>query len=53
MLMDQRASKEQIATHLFDMATNHMGLSAQTYVAERSDNAAAVLVSLRSEFETH
>jgi hypothetical protein len=52
MLMDQRASKEQIASYLFDVAANHMGLSAPTY-AERSDNAASVLVSMRSDFETH
>ena len=53
MLMDQRAAKELIAAYLFDVATKHMGISAHAAVAERSDNAAAVLISMRSEFETH
>ncbi|WP_237180127.1 hypothetical protein [Rhodoplanes sp. Z2-YC6860] len=53
MLMDQRAGKERIAAYLFDVATKHMGISAHASVAERSDNAAAVLISMRSEFETH
>ena len=53
MLMDQRATREQIAAYLVDVATNHMGISARAFVAERSDNAAAALVSMRPEFETH
>jgi hypothetical protein len=53
MLMDERATREAIAAYLYDIATNYMGLSAHAYVAERSANAAAVLVGLRPDFETH
>lgn len=52
MLMDDRATKEEIAAYLFDVATNYMGLSARAELAERSGATAAVLVAMRSEFET-
>jgi len=53
MLMDQRASKDEIAAYLFDIATNHMGISAHEYIAERSARTAECLVALRPEFEIH
>jgi hypothetical protein len=54
MLMQGRASSEAIAAYLFDIATRHMGLSAHAAeLAERSARAAAALVALRPEFETH
>ena len=53
MLMERRASSKAIAAHLFDIATNYMGLSAHPELAERSSRAARALVALRPEFETH
>ena len=53
MLMDQRATQEEIAAYLYDIAANHMGLAAQPHISERSENAAAALISVRPEFETH
>jgi hypothetical protein len=53
MLMDQRASKDEIAAYLFDIAANHMGLSAHGHIAERSARAAECLVAVRPEFEIH
>jgi hypothetical protein len=53
MLMDERASSEAIAAYLSDIAINHMGLSAHAETAKRSVRAAAALMALRPEFETH
>jgi hypothetical protein len=54
MLMDERANSEVIAAYLFEVATGHMGLSAdRANLTERSANAAKALVALRAEFETH
>lgn len=53
MLMDERATREAIAAYLYDIATNYMGLPAHADVADRSANAAAILVGLRPDFETH
>lgn len=54
MLMDERASAEAIAAYLFEIATDNMGLSGDSAsLAERSAKAAAALVALRAEFETH
>jgi len=53
MLMDQRSSTEAIATYLFDIAINRMGLTAHAELTERSARTAAALVALRPEFETH
>lgn len=53
MLMDERASAEAIAAHLFEIATEHMGLSNKADLAQRSDRVAATLTTLRPEFETH
>jgi hypothetical protein len=53
MLVDGRATKEEIAAYLFDIATNRMGLSAHALMAERSEGAAAILLAMRPDFETH
>jgi hypothetical protein len=53
MLTDRRATSEEIAAYLFDIATAHMGLSEQASIAERSERTAAILVAMRPEFETH
>ncbi len=53
MLMDEWASSAAIAAYLFDIAANHMGISAHARLAECSARAAAALVALRSGFETH
>jgi hypothetical protein len=53
MLMVERASSEVIAAYLFDVATKHMGMSAHTEIANRSARAAAAVMALRPEFETH
>ena len=53
MLMDEQANAEAIAAYLFEIATNNIGLSTDSAnLAERSANAATVLVALRAEFET-
>ena len=54
MLMDESASAEAIAAYLFEVATENIGLSsADGFLAERSANAAAALVAVRAQFETH
>ena len=54
MLMDERANAEAIAAYLFEIATGHMGLSTDSAtLSERGANAAAALIALRAEFETH
>jgi len=53
MLMDQRATAQAIAFHLFDIAVNHMCLPDRPGLAERSARTAALLVELRPTFETH
>jgi hypothetical protein len=53
MLMDERATANSIAAYLFDTATRNMGLSARAELVERCSRAAATLVGLRPEFETH
>ena len=52
MLMDRRATQEQIAAYLYDIAANHMDCASPRNF-ERSENTAAVLIAVRSEFETH
>ena len=52
MLMDERATKEEIAAYLFDVATNHMGLSNHARVAQQSSTVAGILAAMRPEFET-
>ncbi|HXJ02196.1 MAG TPA: hypothetical protein VNH44_13320 [Micropepsaceae bacterium] len=53
MLMSEQASAETIAAYLFDIATNHMGLSNSVRLAELSDHAASTLVAIRPELEIH
>jgi hypothetical protein len=54
MLMVGRADSEAISARLLDIAINHMGLSERRpELAERSARAAAALVAMRLEFETH
>jgi hypothetical protein len=53
MLMDERATETEIAAYLFDVATEHMGLSDRDRLAERSEHVAQLLISIRPEFETH
>jgi hypothetical protein len=53
MLMDQRATAEALSAYLFEIATNHMGLSNIADLADRGDRVARTLVAMRPEFETH
>jgi hypothetical protein len=53
MLMDQRATAEALASYLFQIATQHMGLSATALLVERSNRTAKTLVDMRPSFETH
>ena len=53
MLMDQRVMAEGLASYLFQVATQHMGLSATERLAQRSEQAAKTLVDMRPSFETH
>ena len=53
MLMDERATAEAVAQYLFQVATQDMGLSDTTSLAQRSERAAKSLVNMRPSFETH
>ncbi len=53
MLMEQQATQQAIAAYLYDIATNYMGLTATPDLAERSDQAAELIVGLRPTFQTH
>jgi hypothetical protein len=53
MLMDQRASEQQLASYLYNIAADYIGITATPDLAKRCDNTAAVLISVRPEFETH
>jgi hypothetical protein len=53
MLMDERATADMIATYLFEMAAEYMGLGHDQRLAEDSKSVAETLVALRPEFETH
>ncbi len=48
MLMDERATVEEIAAYLLHIATEHMGLTNHAEQAERSGRVAEALVSLRA-----
>jgi hypothetical protein len=52
-LMDKGATASEIAGYLFTVATDHMGLTDCGRLAERSDQVAKLLFSLRPEFNTH
>jgi hypothetical protein len=53
MLMDERASADDIATYLLDIAANYMGLGDQPRLRVSSERTAEILVSLRPTFESH
>ncbi len=53
MLMDQRATEQEITAYLYDIATNYMELSPRPELVERSARVAKLLVALRPTFETH
>jgi len=53
MLMDERATVEEIAAYLLRVATGHMGLTRTAELIQRSELVATALVNLRPEFETH
>jgi len=53
MLMDDRATADDIAAYLYYIAAEHMGLGHQARLADSSKAVAEALVALRPEFETH
>jgi hypothetical protein len=53
MLMDQRATQDQIAAYLYDITTGHMGMTGSPPLLQACENAAAALIAKRPEFETH
>jgi len=53
MLMDDRASREDIEQYLYEMATGYLGLPSCDGLAGKCATTAAILVGLRPEFETH
>ena len=53
LLMDQRTSAVAIASYLFGIATEYMGISATEELERACSTTAEILVALRPEFETH
>ena len=53
MLIDDRATADDIASYLYYVAAEHMGLGHQPRLVESSKAVAETLVALRPEFETH
>jgi hypothetical protein len=53
MLIVERASQQAIGAYLYDIAVRHMGLSPRPELIASSGQAAALIVELRSSFETH
>ncbi|MFE0758160.1 hypothetical protein ACFW16_29645 [Inquilinus sp. NPDC058860] len=53
MLMDERATAESIASYLYGIAVEYMGLGHSTQGKEDARSVAETLVALRPEFETH
>jgi hypothetical protein len=53
MLMDDRASRDDIEQYLYETATGYMGLPPYDGLAEKCATTAAILVALRPEFDTH
>jgi hypothetical protein len=51
MLMNERRSAEDIATHLHDLATRRMGLRMTTRLRDLCRHAAETLVQVRPEFD--
>lgn len=53
MLMDERATVESIASYLYGIASEYMGLGHTPQLKEDARRVAGILVALRPEFETH
>jgi hypothetical protein len=53
MLMEGRATAEEISAYLFEVATKHMGITDDDSLAERSAQVARKLIKLRPGFDTH
>lgn len=53
MLMNDRATADDIAAYLYYIAAEYMSLGHQPRLAESSSAVAETLVALRPEFETH
>ena len=51
MLLTKGASADALASHLLQIATDHMGLSAAPSLSRCCFDAAAALVALRQHFE--
>ena len=47
MLMDEKASSDDIANYLHDIAANYMGLGDQPRLRSSSERTAQILVGLR------
>ena len=53
MLMYERATAHDIASYLYSIATEHMGITGSVDLAEKGKYVAQLLTKLRPEFETH
>ena len=53
MLMEERATADQIAAYLLKIASEWMGLGHSEEIADRSVAAAKAIFDLRPTFETH
>ena len=53
MLMDERADTGAIESRLWEIATNHMGLTPGQWLKDRCSATASRLVGLRPQFESH
>jgi hypothetical protein len=52
MLMDEGATASEIASYLYSVATEHMGLTGHGLLAGKSERIAQLLVQLQPEFGT-
>lgn len=53
LLMDHRASENEIEAYLLETAAEHMGLGHDEALAECCATTAQILVGMRPQFETH
>jgi hypothetical protein len=53
MLMDERATAEQIADYLWAVATEYMGLTPCPTLRDRCAETGKMLIAMRPDFETH
>jgi hypothetical protein len=53
MLMDERATAEQITDYLWGVATEYMGLTPYPALRDRCADTAKMLIAVRPDFETH